>query len=701
MNRKALLPLLFLPLFAAQAGPPAGANGGPPDAGTPPARTFYSDEIVVQAPEPTTAASAETVRDRDLQLRPHATPEDILCVVPGLVIAQHQGGGKADQLFLRGFDADHGTDVALFLNDVPINLPSHGHGQGFADLHFLIPETIDRMSVNKGPYFAEYGDFDTAGAVGLTARETFEHSSVSASYGRFDTYRILGIAAPEFEGTHPWLAAEVYGTNGPFNAAEGLQRYNVFAQDTTWLSDRAKLTVLATAYGSQWRASGQLPARAIDSGQLDRFGSLDPTEGGQTQRQMLTAALHWGGDHDEIDLKGYLVRYRVRLFSDFTYQLRDPLHFDEIEQNDSRGYSGFDARFRRRVFKSQRTSLEFILGAQARQDGILADLWHDQARARLPDCFGQGPNPCRSDAIEESDLAAFAELDWRWSSWLRVIAGARADLFEFDVSDQRAFPQALEGATGLAQRAIANPKLRIILKPKSNWDLYLDAGGGFHSNDARSATTNGGSGALPRAWGGEVGTRVHLWNNRLELAGALWALHLQSEQAFSADEGNTEAAGPTMRSGVDLEARWQLLPWLWADADLSLAHAVYTQDAGNGNAVALAPTRTGSAGVSVLHPSGWRGRVGLRYVGDRPANEDASLTAEGYALLDVSVARRFHDFEVGLVVENALNATWREAQFANDSQLRDPPYNETAPVEDLHFTPGAPLDARLTVAVFF
>ena len=346
------------------------------------------------------------------------------------------------------------------------------------------------------------------------------------------------------------------------------------------------------------------------------------------------------------------------------------------------------------------------MGLQARYDDINTQLWHARQRERLG-CFdgsgGNVPFACIDAQTNQSNLAAYLEEDLRLGRWFRAVAGVRGDLFEFKVDDLRPLAAQTGGAptSGVVQRSIVNPKLQLVFRPTEWWDLYLDGGGGFHSNDARSATTNGGSGALPRAWGGEVGTRVHLLNNRLELAGALWALHLQSEQAFSADEGNTEAAGPTMRSGVDLEARWELLPWLWADADLSLAHAVYTQDAGNGNAVALAPTRTGSAGVSILHPSGWRGRVGLRYVGDRPANEDASLTAEGYALLDVSVARRFHDFEIGLVVENALNATWREAQFANDSQLRDPPYNEAAPVEDLHFTPGAPLDARLTVSVFF
>ncbi|MFI5029018.1 MAG: TonB family protein, partial [Solirubrobacterales bacterium] len=325
---------------AKEAAPDGPVTPGSPVASQP------AFETRVSAPAPTSAASAEVIRDRDLELRIMRSPEDILRAVPGLVIAQHQGGGKADQIFLRGFDADHGTDVALFIDGVPINMPTHGHGQGFADLHFLIPETVDRLEVTKGPYFAEYGDFDTAGAVGLHTRHFFKDSELSVTYGMFQTYRALGIGSFDDRPNGGWMAAEVYGTNGPYESPEGLQRYNVFAKENLQLSASTSLALLATAYGSQLSASVQIPLRAVDEGLLDRFGAIDASEGGQTQRQMFAANFESRlASGKGLDLTAYVVRYQLRLFNDFTFQLRDPINGDEIEQNDFRVYTGINVRY--------------------------------------------------------------------------------------------------------------------------------------------------------------------------------------------------------------------------------------------------------------------------------------------------------------------------------------------------------------------
>jgi len=675
----------------------------PPDNGDlkAPSGDHHLLETRVEAEAPTSAASAETVRERDLILRQPATPEDILRVVPGLVIAQHQGGGKADQLFLRGFDADHGTDVALFIDGVPINMPSHGHGQGFADLHFLIPEIIDRIDVTKGPYFAEYGDFDTAGAINLRTRRSFGQSFISATYGSFSTYRLLGIASPTFNEGLPWFAAEVAGTQGPFDSPEGLQRYNVFGKETLALNASTVFSFLASAYGSGWSASGQIPLRAVEAGRLSRFGSIDPTEGGQTQRQMVVASLEQRtGSQDLVQLTAYAVRYQLRLFSDFTFQLRDPQNFDEIEQDDGRFYTGINARFRAARRLAGMTWVT-TLGAQVRYDNIHAQLWHVAKRDRLPLCFDQGANPCSDAQISQSSVGAYVEEDLRIAPWIRVVAGARADLFELNVDDLKPSAATPEGpTTGVVQRSIVNPKLQVVLRPTPQWDIYLDGGGGFHSNDARGVIAARGSGALPRAWGSEIGTRLHLFD-KLDLAAALWQLHLQSEQVFSADNASTIPSDPTQRYGVDLEVRYAIFPWLWADGDLSLARAHYTNDRGNGNAVALAPTRTATLGISLLHPDGLRGRIGLRHVGDRPATRDRSLTAQGYTLIDLFLGYRRSFWEVGLVIENLFDAKWREAQFADESQLRLPPYQESAPVTDIHFTPGPPLNVRGTLALYF
>ena len=710
------------PVGATGTTPAASGEPDAPDAGSParPSSPMLHEhgsatgyETTIEAAAPTSAASAESIRDRDLRLRPYSTPQDILRVVPGLVIAQHQGGGKADQLFLRGFDADHGTDVALSIDGIPINLPSHAHGQGYADLHFLIPEVIDRVDVLKGPYFVEVGDFATAGAVNLRTRRSFAESSVQATYGSFDTWRVLGIGSTGSTASPTWMAAEVYGTQGPFQTGEDLKRYNLFLKSTLQISASTRLGILASAYGSGWRSSGQIPLRFTelpdsDPAHLDRFGSIDPSEGGQTERQMLALTVESRpSDDDDLAFTAYLVRYRLTLFNDFTFQLRDEANFDEIEQTDSRVTTGLNATYRHRLDLGGIRTVT-TLGAQARLDSTTVGLWHVKQRVRLPTCAPVGTaalNPCGLDDVVQSDLAAFLQEDVRFTPWLRVLLGLRGDLFEWNVTNLDPAPSDLPNqGTAVVQRGIVNPKLQTVITPATGWDLYLDAGGGFHSNDARAVVAQDGVGALPRAWGAEVGTRLSLLDRRLDLAAAFWFIHLQSELVFVPDEGTTEASDPTDRYGVDLEVRFRILPWMWADADLTLAHAAYTKDQGNGSAVALAPTFTGQAGLSVLHPAGWRGRIGVRWVGSRPATQDPNgLQAQGYFLVDLTVAYRWRFLEVGLVVENVLDTSWREAQFANVSYVagRDDPSLAGKGVEDIHFTPGNPINVRGTVAIYF
>jgi outer membrane receptor protein involved in Fe transport len=412
-------------------------------------------------------------------------------------------------------------------------------------------------------------------------------------------------------------------------------------------------------------------------------------------------------DADDLAFTAYLVRYRLTLFNDFTFQLRDEANFDEIEQTDSRVYTGLNATYRHRADLGGIRTVT-TLGAQARLDSITVGLWHVKQRVRLPTCAPVGEpalNPCGLDDVVQSNLALFLQEDMRFTPWLRVLLGVRGDLFEWNVTNTSPNPSTLPNqGTAVVQRGIVNPKLQTVITPATGWDLYLDAGGGFHSNDARAVVAQNGVGALPRAWGAEVGTRLSLLDRRLDLAAAFWFIHLQSEFVFVADEGTTEASDPTDRYGVDLEARFRILPWLWADADLTLAHAAYTRDQGNGSAVALAPTFTGQAGLSAFHPAGWRGRIGARWVGTRPATQDPNgLQAQGYFLVDLTLAYRWRFLEVGLIVENVLNTSWREAQFANASYVagRDDPSLAGKGVEDIHFTPGNPINVRGTLALYF
>lgn len=703
-----------------------------------PARAFsVRDNTAVGAPEPAlqatvegerpmTAATARVVRDRDLAVRPRWTPEDILLVVPGLVLAQHQGGGKADQIFLRGFDADHGTDVAISVDGVPVNQVSHAHGQGYADLHFLIPEVVERVDITKGPYFAELGDFDTAGAINLVTRKKLEASQATAAAGSFGTYRVLGTASPDGSALHPWFAAELYGTQGPFLHHERLERANLLGKVTVDLDPSSSVILLASAYASSWTGSGQIPARLVDAGFLDRFGAIDPTEGGSTNREQLALSFQTRPDRtSSFTASLSVVHSGLTLFNDFSFQARDPDRGDEIEQGDDRVVLYGHFKYERQDRSASVPGL-FVtsMGAQVRHDSIRNSLHAVEQRRRLDTCE-TGPGPCIDTHVRQTSMGVYFQEDYRPLRWLRLVAGIRADLFEFDAQLQELPPT--------VQRSILSPKFTAVVSPAVWIDVFANFGSGFHSNDARSAVSTGGGGALPRAIGYELGARAKLLQDRLELAGALWGLDLQSELVWVGDDGVFEPSRATRRIGIDVEARFQIVPWLLADLDATFARPFYRSDDGNGTAVALAPRRTISAGLTARHSSGLFASLRLRHVGPRPATtlteSDAprctpdidagageprcSLVAEGYTVLDATAGFSTRRFAVQLLIENLGNAAYREAQFGSVSRVIAPPDGnsvsragaawvpEPHPILDVHYTPGKPIGALASATLFF
>jgi outer membrane receptor protein involved in Fe transport len=705
-----------VPSFAQSAEPetraepetetPVQTEPVPPALGPPEKPTGM--QTTVTSRRPFTAASSSTVRDRDFLLRPHPRPADILQVVPGFYTVQHAGGGKANQYFLRGFDADHGTDVALLVDGVPVNMVSHGHGQGYADLNWIIPELIERVEVRKGTYFAQDGDFATAGAVNLVTRRNFEASQVTLGGGSFSTWRGLFIAAPDVEGWKPVVAGQVYGTNGPFLVPEQLERYSLFTQVTRQLSEHSTLSLALTSYASGWNASGQIPLREVNAGRLARFGSVNGNEGGNSQRHSAYATWRTRTlDDGEVNVLAYAVQYRLNLYSDFTFFSRDPVNGDMIEQNDQRTMLGFNASYR---FRREWAGLTFdtTLGTQLRTDNIDNGLHANQVRERLDTAVDA--------SIREGSLGVYAQEDITFTPWLRAVLGLRADAFGFDVDDHREnLGEPGTKSSGVEQASRLSPKASLVLSPLPSTELYVNYGHGFHSNDARGVVR------LPepvtpltRAVGYEVGARTRLFD-RLDLAGSVFRLDLDSELVWVGDEGTTEARGATRRQGLEAEARLKVLPWLFADADATLTRATYVQNAGNGDAVALAPTLILSGGVSARHPSGLYGRVGVLHLGDRPATEDRFLTAEGFTRVDATLGYRGSFYEVNVGVQNLLDTAWREAQFANVSRLPSEMDAASCPAgtrpageegafegcEDLHFTPGAPLNAQASVSFFF
>ena len=666
-------------------------------------------EVTIKAEKPGSEASSRIeVGRRELELRPRLRPGDIVEAVPGVFAVQHAGGGKANQYFIRGFDADHGTDIALFVDGVPVNMVSHGHGQGFSDLHFLIPELVTSLEGYKGPYYAHLGDFATAGAINMHLAEKYEESYAQLGIGQFGIMRGLVVESPDLgDDWRAVLAGELYKDDGPFQNPEQLKRFNLYARVTHDLGKASKVQLTWMSYGSSWYGSGQIPARAVcgegESGEpspsasgqpcLSHFGAVDPTEGGQTQRHMGQLSFTSTWEDADLAAMAYVIKYRFQLFSNFTFFAEDPIHGDEIEQDDDRVLGGFDARVRKH-FHYLGAKFTTSVGTQVRIDSIDNALWHTQARERLEAKV--------KSHITESEIAAYVEEDVRIRRWLRIVLGLRAQRIDVNVDDQlEDLKTEGDQTSGSKGAMLALPKAMAIVSPiPDKLDLFLDWGRGFHSNDARGVVLAKNAATLMTpATGYEVGAKVTPLPN-LSLSATGYLMDLQSELVWSGDSGGTEASGQTRRYGLELSGRFHVSNWLFADIDATFNHAAYTSDAGNGGAVALAPTRTLTAGVGARPTFGdftpfadFR----VKSLGSRPANEDGSLTAEGFTVVDANAGLRWKNIEAGLDIQNLFNAKYREVQFATDSRL---PY-EHKTITGINYSPGWPFTAMGRVTAYW
>lgn len=689
------------------------------------AKSIELDELLVQADRSYSTASSRAVRDFDLKIRPNRSAQDMLQLAPGLIIAQHAGGGKAEQIFLRGFDADHGTDVNISVDGMPVNMVSHGHGQGYADLHFMIPEVIEEVDVYKGPYFAEFGNLATAGAVAFRTREHIEGNMLRAEGGAFHTYRLTTLYQVPTQSPHnnAYFAGQFYNTDGPVDSPQGFRRLNLFGKFHTHLSDAAKLSFDISGFSSAWEASGQIPQRAIDRGLINRFGSLDDLEGGTTGRQNLNFLYEaTGSGNSEFQIQAYASKYNFKLFSNFTFFANDPVNGDMIEQTDARQILGLNTKYK--FYHNLGLGVTTAtFGGGYRADDMDVALWHSPNRVRLDK---------RVDAnVAERNLFLWAQEELVFSPQARLQLGLRGDYFTFDLEDHlETLPSnGLPHASGFAQEAIVSPKANLVISPSRRLDLYANFGTGFHSNDARDviidqrvtdvqkALRRNGLSAqqitdslaalnfdpahlntqtLPRAVGGELGfrTRIGEW---LNFGAAAWLLNLESEFVYVGDEGTTEASGRTKRYGMDFEARLKLLSWLYGDGDVTLSTGKLRDEPSAANEIPLAPRFIATGGLTVRHPSGLDGALRLRHLADRPANEDNSVVAQGYTVLDLSASYRFGSYQINFVVENLTDTDWNEAQFDTESRLR----GEVAPVSELHFTPGNPRNARVGLSYSF
>lgn len=626
----------------------------------------------------------------DIKLRGINNSQEVLRMVPGLFIGQHAGGGKAEQIFLRGFDIDHGTDISIGVDGMPVNMVSHAHGQGYADLHFLIPELIGNVRFKKGTYYAEQGNFNTSGFVDFKTFDVLPQNSIKMEGGMFNTLRTVGMInlldeRTRSKGHSAYVASEYMYTKGYFDAPQDFNRINVFGKYHGALNRHNTLNFSAAAFSSGWDASGQIPDRAVADGTIGYFGAIDDTEGGKTSRYNANALLTTtrnNGAYFKNQL--YYSRYHFTLFSNFTFFKEDPVNGDQIRQREDRDLFGYNGSYHKRTYWGSR-ELTTEVGAAVRIDATYdSELSRTRDRDIVTNAFKRGD-------VREQNWAAYISETLTFNSLFSLNAGLRYDYFH------NKYIGKLQGdVRGTASAATVSPKLSVYYNPSHRKQFYLSSGRGFHSNDTRVVVPQNGLRILPPAYGSDLGTVLKPAKNLLVNA-ALWYLWLDQEFVYVGDEGIVEPSGKSRRYGADFSMRYQPLAWLYADVDVNYSHARAVGAPKGEDYLPLAPRLTSIGGLTVKSGNGINASLRYRYMGDRPATEDNSVVAKGYFVMDAFAGYQRNKYELGLTIKNLTNVKWKETQFDTESRLKA----EAAPVSGIHFTPGTPFFASLSFTYFF
>jgi len=624
--------------------------------------------------------------DIDIQTNPVKSSQEILRKVPGITIGQHAGGGKAEQIFLRGFDIDHGTDINISVDGLPVNMVSHAHGQGYADMHFVIPETIEKIDWGKGPYDADKGNFATAGYVNFRTKQKLDKSLIKFELGQFNTQRVLSMLKLVSTKRHNfYLANEYITSDGPFDSPQHFSRLNILGKYHGEINQKDKLDVSLSYFTSDWDASGQIPQRAVDNGSIGRFGAIDDTEGGQTSRTNLIIQYDKEID-DKSTLKNtfFLSNYNFELYSNFTFFLEDQTNGDQIRQKEARTLYGVKSEYKR-YFDLNNNTAEYFAGIYLRNDQSRNNELSNTTNREIT------RSQVRFGDINESNWAAYTgtKIDikkWSFKPSLRI------DLFQFEYIDYLATSYGRLAKDKL----ILSPKFDIYYHATQNHQLYIKTGKGFHSNDSRVSTDPTAQNVIPPAYGFDVGY-IGKPNKNILFSLAYWHLFLAQEFVYVGDAGIVEPSGKTRRHGIEFSFRHQIKPWLsWnMDTNYTLARAIEEQ---NGeNYIPLAPDFTFNTGINIKHPSGLYGSIHFRYLDDRPANEDNSIVAKGYAITDINLGYQWNKLDFGVQVLNVFNTEWNETQFATESRLA----GEANSVEEIHFTPGSPITLKGSISYRF
>lgn len=655
------------------------------------------DELIGEA----ASASEGTVTAKQLENRPLLRPAEVLEVVPGLIISQHSGDGKANQYYLRGFNLDHGTDFAVSVMGMPVNQPTHGHGQGYLDLQFLIPELVEYMQYRKGPYSADVGDFATAGSASIEYFRKLDAPFALMSIGQDGYLRGLVADSPASAGGNLLYAVEWTENNGPWDLPESIEKFNALLRYSQGTRDNG-WSLAALAYRAQWASTDQVPQRALDLGLISRFGNLDATDGGRTSRYSLSGEWSRRSVEQWSRANAYLIDSKLNLWSNFTFCTLgcSPGPGDQFEQADARKVYGFSLA---NTWFEQVGGLpaDFTLGLQSRIDDIdKVGLYATSQRQRW--------GTVREDSVKESSVSLYGEAQVQWLEKLRSIIGLRGDSYRFKVASDT------PANSGQVNDHIFSPKLALIFGPWAKTEYYANAGYGFHSNDARGVTAvvnpdfrdaaNFGAAVDPsrplvRAKGYELGLRSALVPT-LQTSLALWRLDLDSELVFVGDAGTTEPSFPSRRTGIEWANYWTPTREITVDADVALSRARFTQVDNNvpGDYIPGAIERTLSMGATWDGGGIWSGGMRLRYFGPRALIEDDSVRSQSSTIVNLQATYRI-DRKTRLSVDilNVFDRKVSDIDYFYESQLPAEP----APVSDIHTHPAEPRTARLTLRMSF
>jgi len=634
-------------------------------------------------------ASFHTISSIDLNLRPVNSAQDLMRLVPGLFLGEHHGGGIAEHIFLRGFDADHGTDVNVSVDDMPLNLVSHAHGQGFSDLHFLIPELVTKYEFGKGPYYADKGDFTTAGYVAFHTVDVLDKSTVKIEGGQFNTGRATAMInllsdKAKNRGESAYIAGEAAYTDGPFDFPQHFSRINLFGKYNVNLSSKERLTITLSTFTSKWRSSGAIPERAVDEGLIGRFGYIDSLQDGNTNRTNIIARLSSSlSDKLSMENQIYYSRYHFDHHYDDTFFADDSVNGDRLKQHEDRDLFGYNGKLTHRTYFKNNADLTSSFGLGWQLNKIYnSELSHTDNKYVVLDYIQLGN-------IDEMALNTYLDENLRVGKWL-FNGGVRLDYLYFNYEDK------LNPAMPSRNKIIASPKLNIEYTINRNVQLYVKTGKGFHSNDAKVVVGNEGKEILPAAYGIDIGMNWKPFDH-LFINAAVWYLYLQQEFVYDGDEGTLEPSDKTRREGIDFSARYQFTKWLFGVVDVNLAKARDIEAPKGSDYIPLAVPFSSTGGLDFKFANGLNGGISYRYMKDRPANEDNSLVAKGYFVSDLTVYYSKKKYEVGLEIQNLFNTKWREEQYEVESRLR----NEPAPVDDVSFTAGTSFFAKIKFAIFF